>query len=268
MPMKRLLVTTILSFILLAADLPAAHAIDQDSTHADSTHKKRSAFNLKDGPPEQSRLDKALPGLLYGITFARLDVGLSTMLDNGSFKLSDDNKFLRYRPVKSGNIGFDLAQAGYRFTDKFKIYLSAGFDWNHIRLREDITILKDSPELAYQASESPLKKNRLSSTYLRLPLVFELRGKENYNGSRLRFVAGPELGLLLKGKTKQKSEAFGKVKETDDYHFTKVRYGLVARLGHGALGLYGKYYFNNLFENSPRQEGLHTLALGLMFSFW
>lgn len=212
---------------------------------------------------EQTR--KSRP--IYGVTFSRIDLGLVKLIDNGSFTLSDDNRDFRYRPGKTVNFGFDLLQAGYRFNDNFRLFLSAGFDWTYIRLRENIDFLENTTPLTWEESPVDYSKNRLTSTYLRLPLTFELRSKHYSGLGRLRFAFGPEGGFLLKGTQRFKSDEFGKQKFKDDYNFTQFRYGAFARFGVGSFGIYAKYYFNDLFENSPNQAGLQIMAFGLMLGF-
>ncbi|MFB2118061.1 outer membrane beta-barrel protein [Parapedobacter sp. 2B3] len=204
---------------------------------------------------------------IYGITFSRIDLGLVKLMDNGSFTLSGNNRDFKYRPGKTVNFGFDLLQAGYRFNDNFRLFLSAGFDWTYIRLREDIDFLENTTPLTWEQSTIDYSKNRLTSTYLRLPLTFELRSKHYSGLGRLRFAFGPEGGFLLKGTQRFKSDELGKQKFKDDYNFTQFRYGAFARFGVGSFGIYAKYYFNDLFENSPNQAGLQTMAFGLTLGF-
>lgn len=225
-----------------------------------TTTKKITRVNRNRKPAKSS-------GFNFGITFSRFDLGLTTLIDNGSFTLSPKNDFLSYRSWKSSNVGFDLVQFGYRFNPNFKIYLSGGFDWTLIRLRKDITIQRNAPELTYVTDSIHFSKNRFSSTYLRIPLSFEFRTKEYANGKRFRFIVGPEAGLLLGGRVKQISDERGKQKFDDDYHFAKMRYGAFARVGYGSFGLFSKYYFNDMFENSPAQTGLKNFAFGLTYGF-
>ncbi|GGC25352.1 hypothetical protein GCM10011386_16600 [Parapedobacter defluvii] len=222
--------------------------------------KKESHTEVTVDNPRKSRP-------IYGITFSRIDLGLVKLIDNGSFTLSDDNRDFRYRPGKTVNFGFDVLQAGYRFNDNFRIFLSGGFDWTYIRLRENIDFLENTTPLTWEHSDIDYSKNRLTSTYLRLPLTFELRSKSYSGLGRLRFAFGPEGGFLLKGTQRFKSEELGKQKFKDDYNFTQFRYGAFARFGVGSFGIYGKYYFNDLFENSPNQAGLQNFTFGVMLGF-
>jgi len=202
-----------------------------------------------------------------GLTFSRFDLGLATLEDNGSFTLSRQNQFLNYRSWKTSNVGFDVFQMGIRFSDGFKIYLSGGFDWTLIRLRQDITILPNQPVLTYRRDSIHYSKNRFGSSYLRIPLSFDFRTKEDARGNRAHFVIGPIAGILLNGRVKQISQEHGKQKIDDDYHFAKVRYGGFVRMGYAGWGLFAKYYTNDMFENSPEQKGLKNFSFGFTFGF-
>jgi hypothetical protein len=276
--MKRLLLTT-----LIVAVASIGFAQDTTTTTTTTTIKngdttkvtiveKKVLVSFKFGN-RKAKVDSARkaragkPGFNFGITFSRVDLGLATLIDNGSFTLSPQNEFLRYRSWKSSNFGFDLVQMGYRFDNHFKMYVSGGFDWTHIRLRENVTIQKGGSSLTYINDNVEFSKNRFSSTYLRLPLSFEFRSNEDKDGDRFRFIAGPELGLLMGGRVKQISAERGKQKIDDDYHFTKMRYGAFARVGYGGAGIFAKYYFNDMFENSPTQAGLKNFSFGFTFGF-
>ncbi len=199
-----------------------------------------------------------------GITFTRLDIGFSKLVDNGSFELSTTNDFLDYKPFKTSNVSFDIIQMGYRFNPNFKIYVAGGFDWTLIRLKKNITIQKDLPTLTYVNEPIAFSKNRFSSSYFHIPLNFEFRTKENNKGRRFYVVVGPEVAFLIDGKVKQISEEYGKEKANDDYNFTKFRYGGTLRIGTNGLAAFAKYYANDMFNSAP-QKGLKNMAFGLTF---
>jgi len=203
------------------------------------------------------------PGFSFGVTFSRIDFGLATLVDNGSFTLSPANQFLNYRQWKTTNFAFDLLQFGYRFNSSVRIYAAGGLDWTYIRLRNDITILRNTPALSYTTDAIHYDKNRLTSSYVRIPVMFDFRSSEDDNGRRFHLVAGPEFSFLLNGTQVQKSKENGKQKLSSDYHFAKLRTGAVLRIGYGAFGLFGKYYFNDMFENSPAQKGLKNFSFGI-----
>jgi hypothetical protein len=261
--MKRLLFATLLCGL-------ATLSFAQTTTDTVNTPRKkkivisRGTFGPRKYKPND---DKPTSPFSFGLTFSRFDLGLTTLVDNGSFTLSPKNDFLSYRSWKTSTVGFDALQFSYRATPHFKVYLSGGFDWTLIRLRKDITIQRNTPALTYTNDATDYSKNRFGATYLRIPLSFEFRSNEYANGNRFRFIVGPEAGLLLGARVKQISNEFGKQKIDGDYHFTQMRYGTFMRVGYGSGGIFAKYYFNDMFERSPEQAGLKNFAFGVTFGF-
>jgi hypothetical protein len=264
--MKRILL--IAAFVTCIANVFAQEA---DSTNTNSKKKRISVSIDIDGDKDDSKKDslkasKSL-GFSFKLTVSRLDLGFVKLRDNGSFSLSPANSFLDYNAWKSNNIGFDVLEFGYRINSHFKIYLSGGFDWSHLRLENDITIQRNTPVLTYTTDAISYNKNRFSSSYLRIPLSFEFKSKVDKNGKKMILVFGPDAGFLINGRVKQKSSESGKQKFDDDYHFRQFRYGGFARLGYGGGGLYVKYSATDMFENSPAQNGLKTMSFGVTHAF-
>ncbi len=273
--MKRIIFTALLVSGLAGAIAQNAQA-QQDTTannHQDTTGKKRYKFSVQFGNDENHgrrqsnrdsirHQDETKGRFMGGITFTRIDLGFSRLVDNGSFSLSPTNDFLDYKAGKTSTVSFDVLQFGYRFNQNFKVYLAGGFDWTLIRLKQDITLQNEPQNLAYIQEDIQFDKNRFSSSYVHIPLNFELRTKENDNGKRFYFVFGPEISFLLNGKIKQISDERGKQKVKDDYHLQPFRYGGTLRLGYGSLGVFTKYYFNDMFD-SPAQKGLRNMSFGI-----
>jgi len=261
--MKKLVWTTLLVSGLAGVMAQGAFA-QQDSV------KKKSTFGIDNGLISISingkdSTGKAKPAhgrFIGGITLTRLDIGFSRLVDNGSFSLSKENEFLDYTGGKTSTVSFDVLQLGYRFNPNFKVYLAGGFDWTMIRLKRNITLKKNSPTMAYDEETIEFSKNRLSNSYVHIPLNFELRTKENARGKRFYFVFGPEVAFLLNAKVKQISKENGKEKFKDDYNFEPFRYGGTLRLGYGGFGIFTKYYFNDMFTTTA-QKGLRNMSFGV-----
>lgn len=262
--MKRLFLTALLVSGLAGVMTESALAQQDSVKRKNRDSEVRYGINVSfAGKRDSTGKVSASKGRFFGgLTFTRLDWGFTRMVDNGSFTLSKTNKFLDYRGVKSSTFSFDFLQFGYRFNPQFKIYLASGIDWTMFRLNEDITLQKNSETLAYVKDDIHFSKNRLSAQYIHFPLNFEFRTKENHNGKRFYFVVGPEAGFLLGGMVKQVSKERGKEKFRDNYNFDSFRYGGTARIGYGAIGLFTKYYFNDMFT-TPEQSGLKNISFGV-----
>ena len=207
--MKRLIYTTLLVSGLAGVMAPGAFA-QQDSTKKKMDYSEGHGIIIKTKSADSVKKGR----FVGGITFTRVDLGFSRLIDNGSFNLSPNNDFLDYKGGKTSTFSFDVLQFGYRFNSNFKVYVAGGFDWTLIRLRKDITIAKNSNEFVY-TDQAPVhfSKNRFSSSYVHIPLNFEFRTSENKNSKRFYLVLGPEVSFLLNGKIKQISEERGKDNE-------------------------------------------------------
>jgi len=209
------------------------------------------------------------PRVNFGFNFEHFDLGLSKYHNGSDFSEPAGYEFLEHETWRTHTFGFDALQFGVRFNPNFKIMLSAGIDWNHIRLKNDeVDILANESELQHSIiTGRELKKNRFSSRYVRLPLYFEYRTAQLNGGKRFSIVAGPEVGFLIDGKVKQKTEGGEKTKVKDDFNFEPFRYGVNARIGYGTTGLFFKYYFNDVFAENQGPSEYKNLSFGLTFGF-
>lgn len=232
----------------------------------DTTHKEKD-ININIGIKDKSN-GTTYPRIFGGITLTRIDWGFSRIMDDGKFTLSEDNSFLAYK--KASNFGFDVLQFGVRVSDNFKTYLSAGFEWNYLRLKENILLEENSPSLSYTVvdrNDVNYTKNVLTSTYLRMPISLEWRSAKNRHGDRVKVAFGAMTGVLLKGTQRLKSKENGKQKFKDNYNLSTFQYGPFVRIGYDDFGLFAKYYVNDVFENSPAQKGLNNFTFGLTLGF-
>jgi len=274
--MKRLIITAIFCGMLgsvFAQQGKSESTSTSNSSSADTIiikHKNKTRSWYSKGAKDSTTVTnkKSKNGFSIGLTLDDFHLGFATLIDNGSFTLSSKNDFLNYSQAKTSYVGFSVFKFGYRFTDNFKIYMSADFDWTLIRLQKNIDIVPDVPTLTYVVNTTNhYSKNRFSSNYLVLPLVFDFRSSPDKHNTRFHFAAGPEVGFLIDGMQKQISSEHGKTKNFNDFHFTRFEFGGFAKIGYGSFGIFTKYYFNDMFVNTPDQKGLKNFNFGLQFGF-
>lgn len=271
MKAHRPLFKLILPLLVISVLGGSVNAENSDFTilQSDTSKNKTIDLDINIGKGDKDKSDKIkYPRTYGGITFSRIDWGFSRIMDDGSFTLSEPNKFLTYS--RASNFGFDIAQFGVRFNDRFKVYISTGFEWNYLRFKENILLKENTTPLEYEVidrNDLNYTKNVFTSTYLRIPLTFELRSKKMSNGDRLKFAFGPMTGILLKGTQRLKSKENGKQKFKDNYNLQSFQYGVFARVGFGSMGLFTKYYTSDLFERSPEQKDLHNFTFGATLGF-
>ncbi|WP_240920103.1 outer membrane beta-barrel protein [Sphingobacterium chungjuense] len=271
--MKTYLYLMIVSIAFGLSATTATQAQTQDSliTERDSSRKVNMNITLGKGDDEDDKSSKKkvkYPRIFGGLTFTRIDWGFSRPMDNGSFTFSEENQFLSHS--RASNFGFDIAQFGVRLDDNIKIYTAAGFEWNYMRLTNNVILNQNQAPLTptfVDRNEVNYTRNVLTSTYLRVPLAFEWRSNRSRGGDRVRIVAGPMFGILLKGSQRLRSDELGKQSFRDTYNLQSFQYGGHLRVGFGSFGVFTKYYMNDMFEQSPDQKGFKNFAFGLTLGF-
>ncbi len=259
------------------AQLLNAQTTDSIKTDSVKVKKQNSHVTIKAGPvklsvgePDSTKAPKKIvkyPNLTFGLTFEHFDIGLSKYHTGSDFGAPSGYSELETDTWKTSNIGFDLLQLGLRFSPNIKVMLAAGLDWNHMRLKQNVTIQPEKTELEIEPSIIDYSKNRFSSRYIRVPLYFEYRSPQGKKGKRTSIVFGPEVGFLLNGKVKQISKENGKEKFKDDYNLEPLRYGANIRVGYGGAGLFFKYYMNDVFAKGEGPADYKNLNFGLTFGF-
>ncbi|RKD17288.1 hypothetical protein BCY91_03940 [Pelobium manganitolerans] len=252
----------------------AAQAQSSDTTSVkktDGSHViiEAGAVKVTVGKKDSTKTEKKTvkyPRFTYGLTFEHFDIGLSKYHTGSDFG-APNGYDLETETWKTSNVGFDLLQMGIRFNPNLKVVLAAGLDWNHMRLKQNVTIQPEQPTLTITDDAIDYEKNRFSSRYIRVPLYFEYRSPQSKKGKRTSIVFGPEVGFLLNGKVKQISKEKGKEKFKDDFNLEPFRYGASIRLGYGGGGLFFKYYFNDVFAKNEGPADYKNLSFGLTFGF-
>lgn len=124
-------------------------------------------------------------------------------------------------------------------------------------------------------SWSDVKKNKLSLTYLNVPLEFRYR---NHNLPKtFRIYAGIRAGYLINAHTKFHAKAedgasmeFGpeeiKIKESKLGNLEKFQLGITGKIGYGRVNVYAYLPLTEIFKDNYAAElGMKPISVGLTF---
>ncbi len=256
------------SSLILNPGVTEINGDDLETATKNWTHTSTKITNLTTVEDGEKAASIKYPRFFGGVTFSRIDWGFSRLMDDGKFSLSGSKNDLAYK--KASNFGFDVLQFGVRFSDNFKTYLSAGVEWNYLRLKNNILLHEKESPLSYEfVDEDDVRytKNVFTTTYLRMPVSFEWRSNKLSSGERVKVAFGSMTGVLLKGTQRLNSDKHGKQKFKDNYSLATFQYGPFIRIGYDDFGIFAKYYMNDMFENSPDMKGLNNFTFGLTLGF-
>lgn len=199
--------------------------------------------------------------------WAGLDIGLNGYVTaDGDLNLGKDAEHLELDYAQSRSISINFWEQKIRLVkDYVGITTGAGFQWNNYRLKNDYTLSSTKDTLfAVVDSSLNISKNKLRTSYLRVPLLLEFNTSLKQNRS-FHISAGLVAGLHLGTMYKQKYKVDGvktKAKSKGDYNVAPFKVDAMARVGYGAFNLYASLQLNELFDEGEGPE-LYPFTLGL-----
>jgi hypothetical protein len=203
--------------------------------------------------------------------WAGVEIGLNNMLDNsGSISRTPEASFMELNASRSLNLNLNFAQYSIGFgQDRFGVTTGLGFEFCNYFFSHNNTIGKSNGSIISIDTLGTLEKSKLTTTYLRVPLILELQLFAKRRSDRVYVSAGIIGGVKLGSHTKtvaNKEEGEKKSKNKDDFYLNPFRWGLTAHIGYKGVTLYGDYYPTPLFQKNKGPE-LYPFSAGLALTF-
>ncbi len=196
-----------------------------------------------------------------------IDIGMNTFSFGSSFDIdAGKDNFLEVDLAKSRSISFNMFEEKLRiFGDYFGVFTGLGFEINSYALRNDYTLqMNDGMVTAFKDSTITLRKNKLRTTWVNVPLMFEFNTStvtdKNVHLSA-GVIGGWRLGTKYKQKYKMDGEKF-KVKSNKSLHMMDYKMDASVRLGFRSFTLFANYGLTPLFEEGKAAE-IHPITLGI-----
>jgi hypothetical protein len=185
-----------------------------------------------------------------------------------SLVLPADIDYMTLHSSKSSNFNINFSQLSLGMSRHFGIVTGLGLNWNNYRFDGNNNIIKgDNGIIEKLDPETNLKKSKLATLFLTLPLMLELQIPVDH--SRLNIAAGPIGAVKLGSHTKMVYENGEKIKSNGDFSLNMLRYGATARIGYANFQLYGTYYMTPMFRTGkgPGGNDLFPFEIGIALTF-
>lgn len=194
----------------------------------------------------------------------------------GSLSLPDGAGYLRQTPRSIGvNVNFaDLTLVSNRH---FGLITGLGLEMNNFRFDENVALTRDEtgyiiPDYSYDAEGIDLRKSKLTTVYLNIPLLVEFQFGRSKGGRKCPgFVNfGVIGGVRLQGHTKVKyRDADGDMhtkKQHGRLNLRNFHYGVEFNVGYKYVALSARYYPHSIFasDEGPNVQQVN-IGLSLMF---
>jgi hypothetical protein len=198
-----------------------------------------------------------------------IELGLNNYATStNSMVLPDDINYMTLHSSKSTNFNINFTQLSLGITRHIGFVTGLGLNWNNYRFDGNNNIIKgENGRIEELDPGEPLKKSKLATLYMTLPVLFEMQLP--VRGNNLSIAAGPIAAMKLSSHTKMVFENDEKVKSNGDFSLNMLRYGATARVGYGNFMIYGTYYKTPLFQTGKGPEGvdLYPFEIGVALTF-
>ncbi|GAF04692.1 WG repeat-containing protein [Saccharicrinis fermentans] len=230
--------------------------VEQEGTKEFSFNKDESNWN-----DQKKRKSHKFKGHFWGI-----DLGLNNFVNNQKeFSLPDGYQYLSLHTGKSIELNINALQQNIGLSQGVGFVTGVGLNYNNYRFdNPNIPIIDEDGNLSSAAITDPLEKNKLTTLYLNVPVMFELQFSKRRH-SAFYISTGVIGGYRLKSYTKIVTKVDGekdKEKNKDSFALNDFRYGAHVRIGFKAINLYGTYYLSQMFENGKGPE-LYPISFGI-----
>jgi hypothetical protein len=198
--------------------------------------------------------------------FAGFDLGFNNLVTS-SFNTSYpvDAQFMEIDPGKSINVGINILQHSIPFSKSVGLVTGAALNISNYRFDNPYLLVRDNTTgntVGQLVGEDDYKKNKLATTYLNIPLLFELQKKSACGKCNAFISAGGFVGFKMGSHTKTVTKDNKKDKNRENLNIRPYQMGLMARAGYGWFNCFASYNLSSLFQSDKGHE-LYPFSIGI-----
>jgi hypothetical protein len=201
--------------------------------------------------------------------WAGMELGFNNIMTaSNSLTMPADINYMSMHSGKSVNFNLNFSQLSIGIARHAGFVTGLGLNFNNYRFDGNFNIQKlDDGTIDSLSPLGTLKKSKLATIYLTMPLLFEVQIPANHN--RIHVAAGAIGAVKLSSHSRMVFENGPDVKNYSDFSLNMLRYGATARIGYDNLHLYGTYYMTPIFKSGmgPGGYDLYPFEIGVSFTF-
>ncbi len=226
--------------------------------------------------------------------WAGFDIGLNGYLnaDNSqSFPAEYEYMDLRMTKSVAAYLNFFEQNIALAKNQKWGLVTGMGLEWHNYRFSKDTRLNSDSSYLIGYIDEGvALRKSKLTTFNLAVPLLFEFQTNSKHNKNSFHIGAGMVASARLSSHTKKyydernknfsllkynpatgeyedarvaiTSPDYSKAKNFDDFYLQPFKFDATVRIGWGFVNLFATYSINEMFKEDKGPE-LYPWTVGI-----
>ncbi len=197
-----------------------------------------------------------------------LEVGLNSYVNSDfKFNLADGREYLEPVPGRSVSLGLNIFEIGVPLVKRhLTLVTGLGFEFNNYFYKNNYILLADTSTLtAQQLPGADYDKNKLTVSWVRVPLLLQFDTKRYKNEATFHVSLGVIGALRMCSNTKQVWE----IDDTryraithDDFNLSPFKADATFRIGYGYLNLFVNYSLNSMFRKDAGPQ-LFPVSAGI-----
>ncbi len=249
-----------------------AHLIEE-SYSGDTTRIRigsRDLVIIDDEGKDKMRIQRR--GRSFRNNWSGFELGINGYLSpSNDLNLQGDAELIDLRYEKSVIVNINFFQQSFPLIkNNLGVYTGVGLSFNNYRFDNQTRIVHNREGLTFFEDENPMRKNKLTLTWITVPLMLELQTDGRKRSERFHMAGGMVLGTRIGTHTKYVYDDQGKKRKEKDYnnfHVPPFRFDLQGRIGWGRVNLFANYSLNSLFLADKGPE-LYPFSVGIRLVNW
>lgn len=261
--------------ILLASIFSMSYSYCQDTDTTETEKVDTTSFYFlgqhflmwPEEKPDTDTIADTIEDRSAFIHWLGIDIGINGYLNkDNTLELPEEYDFLKLKLHRSISVSINFFEKNINLYKNYvNLVTGLGFEFNNYRFEGNITLIPGYDTISFiKDTISIFKKNKLTTTFLNLPLLLEFNTGKKPNKS-FHFATGMIFGVKLRSYTKQVFETEdkkNKLKVVDDFNLSPFKLGVTVRIGYGNLNFFANYSLSGLFEEGKGPE-LHPFTAGI-----
>ncbi len=196
------------------------------------------------------------------------ELGINGYLNpDNTLTMEGDAEYIDLRYEKSVAVNLNLFQQSFPIiSNRLGLVTGLGLGWNNYRFDNQTIIVYDKEGLDfYEDTINNIRKNKLTLTYLNIPLMLEFQTGGSRDIEKFHIAGGMIMGTRLRTHAKYVYDDDGekrKEKDFKDFNVQPFRFDATARIGWGKINLFATYALNTLFKEDKGPE-LYPFTVGI-----
>lgn len=200
------------------------------------------------------------------------ELGINGYLSpDNSFTLQPEAEPIDLRYNKSVVVNLNLWQQSFPLvSNQLGLVTGLGIGWNNYRFDNQTRLIHNSQGVQFEEEERNMRKNKLTLTWINVPLMLELQNSGRRNSQNFHIAGGMILGARIGTHAKYVYDSNGKKRKEKDYNDFNVqpfRFDATARIGWSHINLFATYSLNSLFRENKGPE-LYPFSVGIRVVNW